>query len=231
MIDEILKYQEKDAELRKIEVELASSEERKKTVSAKRFLESTNDAIDKLDLKAAELISAYENATKEQLKLKEQQDEINHAIESLESENEATFLLKKAEELLAKVKALGLEATRISNEIQSVIKEYAQIKQKINVAKAQFNEFGEKYQTLKASKKSEMDAIASQLEVLKKKVDPAIMEMYQKKRAEKIFPIFFEVGADICGACSMNLSMSDLSKLKNGEIVECDNCRRLLYKK
>ena len=49
MIEEILKYQAKDAELRKIEVELANSEERKKTVSAKKFIEGSSENIDKLD--------------------------------------------------------------------------------------------------------------------------------------------------------------------------------------
>ena len=187
-------------------------------------------AIDKLDLRAAELISAYEKATNEQLLLKEQQGEIEHAIDNLEDENGANFLLKKVEELIAKIKALDGEATRIAGEIQNVIKEYANIKNKTNIAKTQFNEYGTKYQELKASKKDEMDKINAELEVLKKAVDPALMELYLKKRAEKIFPIMFEVNSDVCSACSMNLSMSDMAKLKNGEILECDNCRRLLYK-
>ncbi len=230
MINAILKYQEKDAELRKIEVELSNSEERKKTVSAKKFIETNGESVDKLDLRALELISAYEKATNDQLKLKEQQDEITHALDTVQDENAASFLLKKAEELLNMVKALGQEAKRISNEIQNVIKEYAQIKNSLAQAKAQFNEYAEKYQTLKASKKDEMDKINKELEVLKKDVDPALMELYTKKRAEKLFPIIFEVKEDVCGACNMNLSMIDIAKLKNGEIIECDNCRRLLYK-
>lgn len=230
MIEEILKYQAKDAELRKIEVELANSEERKKTVSAKKFIEGSSENIDKLDLKATELISAYEKATQEQIKLKEQQDEIEHALSTVNDENAASFLLKKAEELLNKVKNLGQEAKRISNEIQSIIRDYAQLKNNLSVAKTQFNEYGEKYQALKASKKDEMDKLNKELLVLRKKVDPALMESYDKKRKEKLFPIIFEAKEDVCGACSMNLSMIDIAKLKNGEIIECDNCRRLLYK-
>ncbi|MBQ0099495.1 MAG: MEMO1 family protein [Firmicutes bacterium] len=230
MIEEILKYQKKDAELRKIEVELANSEERKKTVSAKKFIESSSENIDKLDLRAAELVSAYEKATNEQLKLKEQQDEIGHALSTVADENAASFLLKKAEELLNMIKNLGQEAKRISNEIQNVIKEYAQLKNNLAVAKTQFNEYGEKYQALKASKKDDMDNINKELAVLRKAVDPVLMEKYDKKRAEKLFPVIFEAKEDVCGACSMNLSMIDIAKLKNGEIIECDNCRRLLYK-
>ena len=80
------------------------------------------------------------------------------------------------------------------------------------------------------NKKDEMDKLNKELLVLRKKVDPALMESYDKKRKEKLFPIIFEAKEDVCGACSMNLSMIDIAKLKNGEIIECDNCRRLLYK-
>ena len=50
MIDNLLKYQEADAKLREIEKELAKSEERKKAVEAKKFLDGveamwvTNDS-------------------------------------------------------------------------------------------------------------------------------------------------------------------------------------------
>ena len=41
-------------------------------MSAKKYLEGVEESVNKLDLKAAELIASYENATKEQIKLKEQ---------------------------------------------------------------------------------------------------------------------------------------------------------------
>ena len=39
MIDELLKYQEADGKLRAIEQEIASTDERKKYMSARKFLE------------------------------------------------------------------------------------------------------------------------------------------------------------------------------------------------
>ncbi len=53
MIEELLKYQEVDAELRKIETELAGNEARKKAVAAKKFLESVDESVNMLDVKAA----------------------------------------------------------------------------------------------------------------------------------------------------------------------------------
>ena len=230
MIKALLAYQETDAKLRKIEIELSGSEERKKAMSAKKYLEGVEETLAKLESRASELVLAYENATKQQLKLKEQEEEFARAIDSLEDQTEATYLLKKADELLAKIKTLGAEATKIANEIQAVLTEYSNVKRLTKSAQAQYAEYGKKYNDLKASKKEERDAIEAELAKLKAKVDPALMERYLKKRSEKIYPVVYELNGEVCGACNMQLSMSELSKLKNGEIIECDQCRRLIYK-
>ena len=47
------------------------------------------------------------------------------------------------------------------------------------------------------------EKIEKELEAIKSKADPALMERYLKKRANKIFPILFEVNGKICGACNI----------------------------
>ena len=57
-----------------------------------------------------------------------------------------------------------------------------------------------------------------------------LMEKYLKKRADKLFPIFVPLNGKVCGACNMELATSEISKINNGEIIECEFCRKLLYK-
>ena len=102
MIKALKEYQVQDAKLREIEKVLSGSEERKKTVSAKKYLEGVEENVNKLDLRAAELSASYDKAVENQLKLKEQQDEIVEAIERVEDEKEASFLIKKADENIIK---------------------------------------------------------------------------------------------------------------------------------
>ena len=231
MIKALLEYQKEDAKLKKIENELSSSEERKKASSAKKYLDATMpESVNKLDLRAQELSGAYEKTLSEQAKLSEQHDELIKAIASAEDENACAYLLKKADELISKIKALSDTAKKISAEIQDILKEFAQIKKTTKSAQEQYATNGAKYNELKASKKGEMDAIKGTLEKLEKGIDKALMDKYKQKRADKIFPVLFEVNDRVCGACSMELSMAALSDLKNGKIIECDNCRRLLYK-
>ena len=231
MIEALLNYQTADAKLRKIEKTLADSEERKKAMSAKKYLEGVEENVNKLDVRAAELIGLYEQATAEQLKLQEQEGVLKESLDSVADEKEALYLLKKAEEIISKIKALGAKASKIAEEIQSVMKEYSTIKNTTKAAKAQYSENAEKYNALKDSVKAEKEEVEKQLETLKGKVDPALMERYLKKRAGKIYPVLYEARGDVCGACNMQLPMSEMNKLKNGEIIDCDQCGRLLYQK
>ena len=86
MIKALKEYQVQDAKLREIEKVLSGSEERKKTISAKKYLEGVEENVNKLDLRAAELNATFVKATENQLKLKEQQVEIAEAIERVEDE-------------------------------------------------------------------------------------------------------------------------------------------------
>ncbi len=230
MIKNLLAYQEIDAKLKAIESELSGSEERKKALSAKKYIESVEENVNKLDVRAAELNQAYQNAIAEQGKLKEQEAELAKTLDNVADETEAEYLIKKATELVGKIKNLGQEAFKIANEIQSILAEYAKIRANTKTAQAQYAEYGKKYNDLKASRQEEKSKIEAELETIKKSIDGELMERYLKKRADKIYPVLFEVKGEVCGACNMQLPMSELSKLKNGEIIECDQCRRLLYK-
>ena len=111
------------------------------------------------------------------------------------------------------------------------MKEYVSIKNTTKAAQAQYSENGKKYNELKASKQAEKTEIEQKLAEIKAKVDPKLMETYLQKRANKIYPVVYEVVNSVCGACSMSLSLSELNKLKNGEVIECDQCGRILYQK
>lgn len=229
MIQALLDYQKVDASLREIEKQLAASEERKKAVSAKKYLDGVEENVNKLDARATDLIAAYEAVTQEQLKLKEQEESIADAIDSSKDEKEVAFLIKKVEELIGKIKSLGSKASKISDEIQAVMKEYSTIKATTKAAQVQYNENAKKYSELKAAVAGEKAEIEKQLAALKEKVDPALMQRYQKKREGKIYPIVYSTRGNMCGACNMELPMAVLGKLKNGEVIDCDQCGRMIY--
>ncbi len=229
MVQKLLKYQEVDARLKKIENELLDSEDRKKASSAKKYLAGVEENVNKLDDRAKELALTFESLKQTEAKLNEQCAEFSKALESVADETEASYHVKKIEKLLKEIKALQEQSASVSAEIEGLLKEYAKIKATSKVAQEQLKENGAKYNELKASKSGEMEAIKKELEGLAKDVPVEIMEKYLKKRSEKIFPVLLEASEYGCSACGMELPMSAINKLKNGEIIECD-CGRLLYK-
>ena len=100
MVEKLIAYQTADAKLREIEKTLGASEDRKKAVSAKKYLEGVEESVNKLDMRSAELVAAFEKANQKQIKLKEQETELMSALENLEDEKGADYLNKKAEELI-----------------------------------------------------------------------------------------------------------------------------------
>ncbi len=231
MIEKLLEYQKVDAQAKEIEKTLAESEDRKKYAVAKKYLEGVADNVNKLDSRAAELLSAYQQVTDAQIKLKEQEKELSQAFEESNDENSISYLLKKADELISKIKALGKQATGIEQEIKAVFEEYGVIKNKTKAAQEQYKVYREKYIALQNSLKAQKDKIDGELDSLKGAVDGALMETYLKKRAGKMYPIVYEIRGNSCGACNMELSGAELDKLKKGQVVECGNCGRMLYKK
>jgi len=230
MAQKLFQYQETDAKLREIEVELAGSEERKKYASARKFLEGYNENVNKIDLRAKELIAVLTNLNKTYSKLSEEAKDFEPVLESSEDENEIAFYQKKIDELLAKLSKLESEIGALTEEMNSLLGTYSQLNAKGRVARAQYDEFSVKYKELKETKKVEMTKIEKELQKLEKDIDPALMAKYKAKRADKMFPILYKLNGNMCGKCMMEVSMSEVVKLNGGAVIECDNCRSLIYK-
>jgi predicted nucleic acid-binding Zn-ribbon protein len=231
MLEQLLAYQDVDKRLREIEKTLSESPERKKALNAKKYLDGATESVSKLDDRSAELANAFETIEKEQQKLVEQQSELENSLASAEDEKAMEYLIKKAEELAQKIKAIEEQISKISAEIQSIYKEYDGIKSMTQKAQVQYKENAPKYKALKDSLQQEKDEIESKLKELAKDVDPALMQRYLTKRADKIYPVIYAVRGDYCGHCNMELHGLAKEKLKKGEIIDCDQCRVMLYQK
>ena len=230
MIENLLKYQEIDEELRKIEMELAQSDERKKVATASSFLKAVNDNVIKLDNRAEILVEHYNSMTSIANELSEQLKDYDDIV--CENPDELAYIKKKATELSDKISALSMDLENVKNEINSVIKEYSSLVSKTKEAKAQYLEFLPKYNELKSQKDAEAEAIKAKLAEIGKKVPKDLLEKYLQKRKDKIFPVLNEarvVSKHAYCRCGTGLPDVDYNYLKNGEIVECESCHRMLY--
>ena len=234
MTSKILEYQEIDAQLKEIENSLSQSEEKKKAVSAQTFLKSVSDNVARLDQRADDLVIKFNALSRLYEKLKDSQSEYEQIVESCEDVNEIAYIKKKAQELTDELTRLAADMESVSNDISAVLKEFAQIKAKRKTAKAQYDEFAPKYKELKEAKDAEGEKIKAKLKKLEKDIPSDLLELYQKKRNEKIFPILYSAkqtgkSSISCGRCNTEFPGASAADLRNGKIVECDSCHRLIY--
>ncbi len=234
MIDQLLAYQEVDKKLREIETELGKSEERKKTHSAQAFLKTVNDNLASLDKRAEELVGQYNLVVKTYDRLEEEIKGYD-GLEVGEDLEQLNYIKKKAQALSSEINSLAGALENVTKEISAVLKEFTKLKNDTKTAKSQYAEYLPKYNALKESKKEEVEAIRKELAKIEKDIPADIMEKYKQRRKDKIFPVLNlakELGKNgVYCACGKSLPDADYRTLKNGAIVECESCHRLLYLK
>lgn len=231
MISKLLNYQQTDLKLKELESELAGSEERKRAVSAKKVIEGAGDTLAKIEARAEELTVLYENLVNLNKEIQEKIKDFEPAINGATDEGEIAYLIKKADELSSKIAKLEKEINALSDDMKGVIQNYLTLKKNNEKARAEYEEYGAKYKELKAKKEPEIKKIKEELALLEKEIDADLIAKYKAKREEKIFPVLVKLeGDNRCSKCKMELSLASVSKLNTQTFIECEYCRRLIYK-
>ena len=225
----ILKYQEVDQKLYKLERELAGSEERKEYVKIKKFLEGAPEKLDSLEVKATALKTEALELTKKYLETEENLKEFDHLEELIKGGADISFYQKKAQSIVDQLKKIKADLNALTENIKATDAEYQKLKKQVISAQKQYGEVSEKYKAVKTARDAERKEIEAELSGLASDVPAAMMEVYQTKRKERIFPVVGELTGNRCPYCSMEPPLAARNKLTGGGTIECDNCHRLIF--
>lgn len=226
---ELLEYQKVDGELRKIEQEVAASEERKKYIQAKKFMEGAGEKLDAQDKRAVQLKAMFE-------KLSAQFEEINVAIaeyadldEMVESGGDISFYKKSVQSLVDRLRAVKGELAKLAQDIDTACEEYKKMKKQTISMQKQYKEYNEKFKEVKNSRAAEVKEINARLEAIGANIPPEILERYKAKRRDKIFPVVAPLTGGRC-ICGMDFALAQQGALSGGGVIECEHCHRFIYK-
>lgn len=229
-VEQLLKYQEVDSELLKIEQDAATSDERKNFQQAKNFLTKAPEKLENLDAKARELKSAISSLVEKYKEVEETLKDYENLDELVEGGADIAFYKKNATQLVDKLKAIRAELNSLTKTVKDADEEYQSLKKKTIATQKQYAEYSVVYQEYKKKKLAEMDEVKKQLDKLAANIDAEVLEKYKVKRSERIFPIICAVQNDRCPKCGIELSIVGKEKVAGGGVTECDNCHRFLYK-
>lgn len=227
---EMIKYQEIDTKIRKLNNELASSKNKKGAAEMQQYLKDGQAKLLKLEEVADNLTKQYEKA------VKLYNDFINKLeilTKSVESSDDAK--LKELETTIANFKSnsetLENNINALANKIAQANKEFEGLMNNAKKAKHNLDVYKTNYAKEKAQIEPEIAKLSKDLLDQKAKVDKTLMAKYLQKAEGKVFPIFVAEAQEKCGGCRMEISASRLSDLKNKRVIECENCGRFIYLK
>lgn len=229
-VEKLLKYQETDEKLLKIERETAGSEERKNYVQAKNFLTKAPEKLEALDAKAKELALLLNELNKKYEEVAETLNDFDHLDELIDGGADIAFYKKNVSQILDRLKSIKGEVAALTKSIKDSEEEYQTMKKKTIAVQKQYAEYTEIYKKYRETKQGEAVTVQKELDRLAKDIDGSILAKYKEKRSERIFPILCAVNGGRCSKCGTELSLAGKEKIAGGKVTECENCHRMLYK-
>ena len=226
---ELLEYQKVDGELRGIEQELAASEERKKYVQAKKFMEAAGEKLEAQDKRAQDLKALAEKLTEEFEEVNRHIQEYSDLDEMVESGGDISFYKKNVQSLVDRLRAMKGELAKLTADIESAVEEYKKMKKQTISMQKQYKEYSEKFKEVKNGRAEEVKAISARLEKIAANIPAEILERYNAKRRERIFPVVAPLTNGRC-ICGMDFAIAQQGALSGGGVVECEHCHRFIYK-
>lgn len=229
VLNELLEYQKVDAKLRKIEQDVASSEEQKKYAQANKFMKSAPERFEAQDRRAAELAALRDGLIRRAEDITRQIAEYSELDEMVEEGGDVSFYKKNAQALLDRLRALKGEMQKLNSDIAATVEEYERFKKQGVLMQKQYKEYKAKRDELVGAHKQEVSALRERLAEIGKKIPADILAKYQQKRKENIFPILAPLTGNMC-VCGMDFPLALQERLAGGNVVECEHCRRFVYK-
>ena len=129
MIDAMLKYQETDGKLRAVEQEIAATEERKKYMTARKFLEKAPEKLEALDARAVEFKRIFERLEQKYAEIADTIKDYENLDEMVDEQGgEISFYKKNAAAIADNLKSLRAEINKLVQQIEKTAAEYAAAK-------------------------------------------------------------------------------------------------------
>ena len=229
-VEKLLKYQEADSRLLKVEQKLNSSDERKKYMQSRAYLNKAAEKLDQIEAKAKELKNAAERVNARYAELAETLKDFENLDELAGEGNALSFYKRSAQGLAEDLRALKAELNSLVTSMKEQAEEYQALKKSVIAAQKKYPVLQAAFKKYKDEVQREADGITAELKVLAKDIDGDVLKKYQAKRSERVFPILCKLKDDVCPMCGTSLSLAEREKLSGGQVIECENCHRFLYK-
>ncbi len=235
-LENLLKYQAVDIELKKLNKLLNTDESLIAMNKSKKAFNDAKQTISQCEEQSNGLIDSYE----ELVKYVNENEALLAELENAgtpEEEQDIAERVKKLESLRSKFTSADKKAHDIEDRSKSVCRSRMDAIKTGNIAKQKYNESKVKHGELVSSKADESNRLVSELEKMRVQLDPTLYDEYKKLEEDNVFPPVVPARGDEkkglynCGGCGIGLSQQANTLLKDDGWCRCDHCRRIIVAK
>lgn len=226
----LYEFQKIDMELYNLENTIKKSDSRKKLLNAKNILldgqktaQQYEKDIEKKKNEIEEIISKYDG-------LSSQVSDLVKESGAVEDPEEAKAMKKKAEDINGRLRKVQSSIIDALNTVKATQKKYQDLMVKLQKAKQEFLENKEIHTKEIESSQDKIDELKAVVAEQEKSLDKELYKVYKEKKKNGM-PVLVKVNDKDrqCVGCFMELPSSVFESAKTkDELVECENCGRIL---
>ena len=184
----------------------------------KQIEEDVSAMVDRKDI-----IAQAVDRAREQLQVLQSRYE----TEALDTPEDVKALLTEVSKCRDTIRQYEAEISRIVKETDANDKLQRSVRMEAANAKKAFDQLKAEYEEESKSKKGELDAQRAKAKELMDQVDPKLLEEYETIK-KHISPPVARLTHGQCSGCNTSPPSATLSKIKNGALIECETCGRMI---
>ena len=144
-----------------------------------------------------------------------------------EDENAVETLRKDVSEARDQLRSFEKELNQMNTDSANYDKQLRAVRVEAAKAKQSFDQLKVDYENESKAKKAELEAQRARVKALEGTVEPDLMAEYLSIKKHTTPPVSrLQYGQ--CSGCNTSLPSAILSKIRNGTLVECETCGRMI---
>lgn len=233
-LDAMLLYQQTEQKKLESEQAVRSTPARQKLSRLHKLLKTQQATIQKLTEETETRLSQINKLSEQAKRLEERIELENSELATITGDEESTAaemteLRVDIERLQKEINQVVREAKKLLSEAEKAAEEYRETNLTAKNAKKEYDQVRAVCEKERDDSAEMLASFDEKLEQIRKDVDPALFQRYEKVKQHYAAPIVPVIGGK-CSGCNMSLPMVMLKRLNAPDaVLECENCGRILY--
>lgn len=222
-------YQTEDMKAESIANAIKRSPTRQKLEKARDFILDRQKQYKQIEDEVTAMIDRKEIIAEAVARSEEQLNALQDRFEQSppQTREETKAFLAEVSRCRDTIRQYEAEMSRIVKETESHDKLQRSVRLEAAKAKQSFDQLKAEYEEESRSRKAELEEQRAKARELESGVDPALLQQYEAIKKHTV-PVVVRLVHGQCSGCNTSLPSATLSKIKNGAMVECETCGRMI---